>query len=98
MSREERKEEERRLKEQERLLSILPMRKHLLKPFFDFIDEHIEKERNASFRLTEQFAKQFHLDADKIKKWAEEFEAYNDQEILWNIEEVYEEIMKDNKS
>jgi hypothetical protein len=31
MSREERKEEERKLKEQERLLSVLPMRKHLLK-------------------------------------------------------------------
>jgi len=94
MSREERKEEERKLKEQERLLSVLPMRKHLLKPFFDFIDENIEKERNASFRLTEAFAKQHGLDAAKVKKWAEEWEAYNDQEILWNIEEVYEQVMK----
>jgi len=94
MSREERKEEERKLKEQERLLSVLPMRKHLLKSFFDFIDENIEKECNASFRLTEVFAKQNGLDAAKIKKWAEEWEAYNDQEILWNIEEVYEQVMK----
>jgi hypothetical protein len=29
-----------------------------------------------------------------VKKWAEEWEAYNDQEILWNIEEVYEQVMK----
>jgi vacuolar-type H+-ATPase subunit D/Vma8 len=94
MSREERKEEERKLKEQERLLSVLPMRKHLLKPFFDFIDDNIEKERNASFRLTEAFAKQHGLDVVKVKKWAEEWDAYNDQEILWNIEEIYEQVMK----
>jgi hypothetical protein len=94
MNRESRKEEERKLKEQERLLSVLPMRKHLLKPFFDFIDANIEKERNASFRLTERFCKEHDLDVEKVKSWAMEWEAFNDQDILWNIEEVYEPIMR----
>jgi hypothetical protein len=81
-------------KEQERLLSILPMRKHFLKSYFDFLDEHIEEERKPSLNLTEQFCRDNAIDIEKVKLWAAEFEGYNDQEILWNIEELYEEHMK----
>lgn len=81
------KEKER---EQERLLSILPMRKHFLKDYFDFLDKHIDEERKPSFRLTEQFCTTNGLDFEKVKAWAAEFEGFDDQEILWNIEELYE--------
>lgn len=84
------KAEKEKEREQERLLSILPMRKHFLKDFFDFLDKHIEEERKPSLKLTEQFCNVNGLDFEKVKAWAEEFEGYDDQAILWNIEEVYE--------
>ncbi|MEJ7768789.1 MAG: hypothetical protein WKF89_13305 [Chitinophagaceae bacterium] len=84
-------------REQERLLSILPMRKHFLKDFFDFLDKHLDEERNSSLRLTEQFCKDNGLDFLKVRSWGEGFDAFTDQEILWNIEEVYEELMKSDK-
>jgi CMP-N-acetylneuraminic acid synthetase len=86
------KEKER---EQERLLSILPMRKHFLKEYFDFLDKFIEEERKPSLKLTEQFCKNNGLDFEKVKTWAAEFGSFNDQEILWNIEELYEVHMKE---
>ena len=84
-------------KELERLLSILPMRKHFLKDFFDFLDKHIQEERRPSLNLTEHFCKDNGIDFIKVKTWAEEFGAYDDQGILWNVEEVYEELMKGDK-
>jgi hypothetical protein len=86
--------EKEREKEQERLLSILPMRKHFLKDFFDFLDRHIEEEKKPSLKLTEQFCKDNGLDFEKVKTWAATFEGYDDQAILWNIEELYEGHMK----
>ena len=87
------KEEKEHDREQERLLSVLPMRKHFLKPFFDFLDKHIEDERKPSLKLTRQFCADNGLDIEKVISWAESFEAYDDQGILWNIEEAYEEVM-----
>jgi hypothetical protein len=84
-------------KEQERLLSILPMRKHFLKEYFDFLDEHIEEEKKPSLRLTKQFCERNGLDFEKVKAWAEEFGGFDDQEILWNIEDIYEEVMRGGK-
>ena len=91
------KEEKDHEREQERLLSILPMRKHFLKDYFNYLDKHIEDERKPSLRLTEQFCKDNGLDFDKVKSWGEEFEGFTDQEILWNVEELYEELMKSDK-
>ena len=88
------KEEKEHDREQERLLSILPMRKHFLKTYFDFLDRHIEDERKPSLQLTQRFCAENGLDFIKVKSWAEAFGAFNDQEILWNVEEVYEEVMK----
>jgi len=84
-------------KEQERLLSVLPMRKHFLKEYFDFLDKHIDKERKPSLKLTEEFCKINALDFEKVKIWAVSFEAFDDQEILWNIEELYEVHMKEKE-
>ena len=89
--------EKEKAKEQERLLSVLPMRKHFLKDFFDFLDKHIEEERRPALKLTERFCKENGIDFEKVKAWAIEFDAHNDQEILWNIEEVYEEHLKADK-
>lgn len=88
------KEKER---EQERLLSILPMRKHFLKEYFDFLDKYIDEERKPSLKLTEQFCKNNELDFEKVKAWAATFEAFDDQEILWNVEELYEGHMKEKE-
>lgn len=84
-------------REQERLLSILPMRKHFLKNYFDYLDKHVEDERKPSLRLTEQFCRDNGLDFEKVKTWGEGFDGFTDQEILWNVEEVYEELMKSDK-
>lgn len=84
-------------REQERLLSILPMRKHFLKDYFDYLDKHIEDERKPSLRLTEQFCNKNGLDFEKVKTWGAEFGGFTDQEILWNVEEVYEDVMKSDK-
>ena len=91
------KEQKEHEREQERLLSILPMRKHFLENFFNYLDEHIEEERKPSLRLTEQFCRDNGLDFEKVKGWGQQFESFTDQEILWNVEEVYEELMKSDK-
>jgi hypothetical protein len=91
------KQEKEHEREQERLLSILPMRKHFLKDYFNYLDKHIEDERKPSLRLTETFSRENGLEFQKIVQWAAEFEAFTDQEILWNIEELYEEVMKSDK-
>ena len=85
-------------KEQERLLSVLPMRKHFLKEYFDYLDKFIDEEKKSSFRLTEQFCKNNGLDFEKVKAWAASFDSFDDQEVLWNIEELYEGHMKDKPS
>ncbi len=82
----------------ERLLSILPMRKHFLKSFFDFLDDHIEKERMPSLNLTERFCRDNAIDFEKVREWAKAFEAFNDQDILWKVEEEYSEIINAGKS
>jgi hypothetical protein len=97
MSKENKKSavEKEKEREQDRLLSILPMRKHFLKDYFDFLDKYIDDEKKPSLRLTEQFCKNNGLDFEKVKAWAASFEGYDDQEILWNIEELYEGHMKE---
>ncbi len=94
MDKEDRRKNKEREKELERLLSVLPMRKHFVKEYFDYLDKYIESERRPSLNLTKQFCKDNALDFEKVKTWAAEFEAFDDQSILWKVEEVYEEVMK----
>lgn len=93
MDKQERKEalQELKFKEQQRLLSILPMQQEILKSFFDYLDTELTNSDNGnSLKLTEEFCKRNNLDFEKVKEWAGEFGGYDDAEILWNCEPEYE--------
>ena len=98
MDKQERKEVigELKRKEQERLLSILPMSQKFLKSYFDYLDLELSNSYNGnSLKLTEEFCNINKLEFEKVKEWAVEFGGYDDAEILWNCEDEYEFLLKD---
>jgi len=83
--------------ERSRLISILPMSIELLKDFFDYLDKNLDKNENGkALSLTEEFCNQRNIDFEKVKEWAAELGGYDDAEILWNVEEVYEFLSNDD--
>ncbi len=80
-----------KLNEQEKLISMLPMRQELLKVFFDYLDTELTNGDNgSSLKLTKGFCSINNLDFEKVKEWAAELGGYDDAEILWNVEDKYE--------
>ena len=98
MDKQERKEILRELKrkEQEKLVSILPMQPELLKVFFDYLDTELTNGDNStSLKLTEEFCRKNNLDVEKVKEWAAGLGGYDDAEILWNLEGTYEFLLEE---
>lgn len=91
---ERRKQIQRELKakEYENFLNGLPIDKEILMDLFDFLDTEIENQGcNHDYSLTETFLKERNIDSNLIFEWFEENGGYCDCEILFNVEEKFEE-------
>ena len=84
-----------KMKEQEKLVSILPMSVEQLEEFFDYLDDKLNKNTENSLVYTKEFCEIKKIDFEKVKGWAEELGGYDDSEILWNVEEQYEFLLKE---
>ena len=82
-------------KEQEKLVSILPMSVEQLGEFFDYLDNKLNKNTENSLVYTKEFCENKKIDFEKVKGWVEELNGYDDSEILWNVEEQYEFLLKE---
>ena len=70
----------------------LPILIALFKQLFEFLDINIEKEKEQSFTLTQRFCSEHNIDFEVLKVWFIENGAGDDIEVLWNIEEKFDEI------
>ena len=70
----------------------LPMSVDLFGQLFDFLDEHLDQETGANFRLTQQFCAENDIDFATLQAWLIEHGADDDAEVLWNVEEQLEKL------
>lgn len=91
------KEEKRRAlaeykrRQKEAFLASLPMPADLFRELFDYLDEQSEdQECQHDFRLTKAFLEEQVCDADAVIEWLLDHGADCDCEVLFNIEEQFE--------
>ena len=77
-----------------KFLESLPMPKETFFELFDFLDSNltVEDELNPSFRLTSKFLEAKSINIPKVLEWCRENGGGDDQEILWNIEDSFENL------
>ena len=79
-------------KEQDEFLRTVPLEKSIIIELFDFLDNELgENECNHNYQLTNEFLKSKQVESEKIFEWFREQGGYCDCEILYNIEERFEE-------
>ncbi len=79
-------------REQEEFFNSLPLDKSNILELFDFLDIELEKRGcNHNYQLTNEFLKPKGLNSDIVFEWFREQGGYCDCEILYNIEERFEE-------
>ena len=79
-------------KEHEKFLNSLPLDKSYILDLFDFLDVELEERGcNHNYQLTNEFLKPKGLDKESVFEWFREQGGYCDCEILFNIEERFEE-------
>ena len=79
-------------KEQKKFLNSLPLDKSQILELFDFLDVELgERGCNHNYQLTSEFLKSKGLFEEGIFEWFREQGGYCDCEILFNIEERFEE-------
>lgn len=70
----------------------LPMDRELFFKLFDYLDERLEiRKCNHDFSLTEEFFKDKDIDITKVLEFLEENGGYCDCEVIFNVEEKFEE-------
>ena len=70
----------------------LPIDRELFFQLFDYLDERLEKRGcNHDFTLTEEFFKDKDIDFTKVLEFLEENGGYCDCEVIFNVEEKFEE-------
>lgn len=79
-------------REEEKFFNSLPLDKSNILELFDFLDVEL-KERgcNHNYQLTNEFLKSKGLGNESVFEWFREQSGYCDCEILFNIEERFEE-------
>lgn len=90
---EKRKEILNRLKTEEKnkFLDSLPIDKHLFQDLFDFLDNELEEGCNHDFQITEKYLNSNNLPVSKVLDWLRENGGYCDCEVLFNVEEKFED-------
>lgn len=70
----------------------LPIDRELFFQLFDYLDERLEKRAcNHDFSLTEEFFKDKDINITKVLEFLEENSGYCDCEVIFNVEEKFEE-------
>jgi hypothetical protein len=79
-------------KEYETFINSLPIDKSIIIDLFDFLDTELgERDCNHDYQITKDFLKQKGIDNDSLFEWFQDNGGYCDCEILYNIEEKFEE-------
>lgn len=79
-------------KEHEKFLSSLPLDKSYILELFDFLDLELGKRGcNHNFELMTEFLKLKGLDKENVFEWFREQGGYCDCEILFNIEDRFDD-------
>lgn len=70
----------------------LPVSKELLQNLFDFLDEELEKNScDDHLKLTKQFLGTIQIsNVDEVTNWLKENGGFCDCEVLYNVEEKFE--------
>lgn len=71
----------------------LPISKELFQNLFDFLDEELEKNGcDDRLKLTKQFLETNQIqNIDEVKSWLKENGGFCDCEVLYNVEELFED-------
>lgn len=90
-----RKQIQRELQEKARIKfeQSLPISRELFQNLFDFLDEVLEKNIcDDSLKLTKQFLESQNIqNIEEVEKWLKENGGFCDCEVLYNVEELFEE-------
>lgn len=90
-----RKQIQRELQEKARIKfeQSLPTSRELFQNLFDFLDEVLEKNTcDDSLKLTKQFLNSQNIqNREEVENWLKENGGFCDCEILYNVEELFEE-------
>lgn len=79
-------------KEYEEFIKSLPIDQSLILELFDYLDSQLgERDCNHDYSITNDFLKSKGINNGKIFDWFQEHGGYCDCEILFNIEEKFEE-------
>jgi energy-converting hydrogenase A subunit M len=73
-------------------VNSLPMKIEKFKELFDFIDNSDLENSDSNFEKTIEFCQTNKFDSDLIIDWIIENGAGNDSEVLYNIEEKFENL------
>jgi hypothetical protein len=77
--------------EQHQKAATMPVSKEDLADLFDFLDENLDDESGTDFALTTQFLEERNLPVETTLTWLRQRGGNNDSEVLWNVEEQFEE-------
>jgi len=81
-------------KGRQEFLAALPIPPETFQKLFDYLDKQSEeKECNHNFDLTLEFLMSHHISAEPLLNWLRENGAGCDCEIIFNIEEQFEEFL-----
>lgn len=90
-----RKQIQRELQEKARIKfeQSLPTSRELFQNLFDFLDEVLEKNTcDDSLKLTKQFLDSQNIqNREEVENWLKENGGFCDCEVLYNVEELFEE-------
>ncbi|MGE6395838.1 DUF2695 domain-containing protein [Chryseobacterium sp. M5] len=90
-----RKQIQRELQEKARIKfeQSLPTSRELFQNLFDFLDEVLEKNTcDDSLKLTKQFLNSQNIqNREEVENWLKENGGFCDCEVLYNVEELFEE-------
>ncbi|MBM7417525.1 MULTISPECIES: DUF2695 domain-containing protein [Chryseobacterium] len=90
-----RKQIKRELQEKARIKfeQSLPTSRELFQNLFDFLDEVLEKNTcDDSLKLTKQFLESQNIqNREEVENWLKENGGFCDCEVLYNVEELFEE-------
>lgn len=78
--------------QKEQFEDSLPMEKHLFYELFDYLNDKSEtKECNHDFFLTNKFLKDKNIERERVLEFLQENGAGCDCEVIFNVEEKFEE-------
>ena len=95
IEKERRKQIQRELQEKARIKfeQSLPTSRELFQNLFDFLEEVLEKNTcDDSLKLTKQFLNSQNIqNREEVENWLKENGGFCDCEVLYNVEELFEE-------